>query len=940
MGNFLRIHPLLWVLWLLTTVAAIGQPRPDILISPPDQGYRMIESARIQMADSANGTIAVVWGTTEQAKDGTMAVALYVQAIRNGSPTGKPQKLGRQDSHILGRPRIAAMGSGFIILYYDKPNTDVAGVYTQFYDATIGILHQSYWIGNRDFTASDIAHERIYTFKNDSSWTLFWYDYNARGYYSAPRLYSSRIDTLGKPLQPTSDAGGYLSQLLYYTDLSDFVLLTDITAPTKPNWQAVIWYPATFQYDTRKSPLLNAPFYISSDTSVLLLRDSVVLYYPSLFDTASTSRTLPLSTWGGGKTQSNYQQFPVSLITKSNGKITVYLLIGKSGVNKAPVKKAYCMVVRLQMDNINSPITTDTLFTITDTTTGSEKFQIKKYHYAVGCDNQWNVSIDLGVEGGNTQTQLFFMLNRQGDLLPTNALPTINCLLSPTITPIRMPVDSASIVSVLADTITLQVPTIRRKVPNHYRPTITAFPTTLVCSWRQSDTLNPDISRKWFAYSDSLSNPKGFDRIIHASKGINNPDVISSFVSDNIIPSINSGLLQYNNRDYIFVSGTTLSGQPYRSPKLYSFYLIGRLGENGWEVVENVVHTGGDRYEPPFLDHFLNGAVLGYNPDNQEIIVRVNGSSHEFSGIALWGYRTDRSKWELRNPPLLTDTSMMTPIGVKSYVVVHNNKLFRVYSGKVDSLPISNEGYRNTRLQKLYGPYFARTAWSALDSTKFIIETFDTLGQRIDSASFNRPAATNDYQLVQNPKNHNMALIFGSQNGVQGIYVNHKLQMISNNLRLSKTTNPVKSPAGAFRNDTLYVLWEESRDTMTRIYGNYASLIKRLDTTVVLDSATTGNIGDDRKDTAAHPAMHDSINSIIFPNPVHDRLLISTTINNQQLLSAEVWNPLGELVHRTELKDILLPSQISLDLRSLPVGVYLMRLQCQHGDTVITLLKE
>src|SRR5262245_17558268 len=90
--------------------ATLAAQRHDIMISPPDRGYRMLDAAKVQAADSANGTVAVVWGTTEADSIESMHVALYVQVIRNGKAIGTPLRIGRPTSKLTGRVRIAALG--------------------------------------------------------------------------------------------------------------------------------------------------------------------------------------------------------------------------------------------------------------------------------------------------------------------------------------------------------------------------------------------------------------------------------------------------------------------------------------------------------------------------------------------------------------------------------------------------------------------------------------------------------------------------------------------------------------------------------------------------------------------------------------------------------------------------------------------------------------
>src|SRR5207302_3795042 len=98
------------------------------------------------------------------------------------------------------------------------------------------------------------------------------------------------------------------------------------------------------------------------------------------------------------------------------------------------------------------------------------------------------------------------------------------------------------------------------------------------------------------------------------------------------------------------------------------------------------------------------------------------------------------------------------------------------------------------------------------DSTRWIFAVVDSNG----STSYYREAELAGHPknifVTQNYPDGAIAVIWGGRGGVRGTFMRQNLNGVGDNMQISATTDSVSYPTAAYRNDTLFVAWEDYRN--------------------------------------------------------------------------------------------------------------------------------
>jgi hypothetical protein len=897
--------PLVALLLLLASAALYGQQRHDIMISPNDRGYRMKPEAMFQMADSNGTSVAVVWGTTEMA-GGKLRSADYVQVRRNGAMLGPALRIGAADGVLGSHIRITPFKGDFLILYYDDARPDsLHGCWAQLLRLDpyrLEAPHRLQATLNDDGT--DERRQVVVMGNGNGEHRIFWYDYGSQWTGNAG-LYSCIVSADGVP-DTTEISGSYWSKLFTYDAFPNLVLLWN------PDGRSRMLHRESRAFDPRPMPSLNNPFHLGPDTSLVLLDGNTIRVYHSLFDTIPTlSRTLPLSIWGATPKQ--------TLVSRDANGVILYLVIGAPSSQGEGIRPMYT-VLRVRLSADLEPLSTEELFSDTLDVAGSEHDVVLDYTRSAGCNNRWRLGVVFGRSNGGPGHIMYVEADESGARsAPAGELPF--CLNHPTIPAFRIPADSASIVGIhLGDSVFFSAPVARDVPRTHISPAVTATTSEIICSWREKDTTTSDVMARWVQGADTM-----IDRRVYTPPPIGTyetqpylipqPLVAFSETSSNIaIPLPGMVALEYNYNYTADVKGYYGTGRVRGSR-----FALASPSDTGWRNVM-VLQTLNHWLSPPYNLAVLTGKVRGYDPGTRSILV---GATTDESGYmyfspdypigALFGNNVDDlSFWRILNPPSLTFRPQLLPMGHLRYLRIDNGRAILTDSNApIDTFDIPTDGRIRSRLFKLLGPAFAMTSWSATDTLRFSIEIFDGAGNRLYAASVRRPATTNDYTLIQSPADSAIAILFGGENGLHATLLNGDLGIIAADTLLSQSTARVSAPNGAFRSDTLFMVWEDHRDALTRIYGSHARV--RYTAIAGIDDARD----DDRDDGIS-----------IYPNPTDGAITIDARFGDAGETTIEIITPLGlTVLSRT------LPSgsdEGTIDIGGLPAGVYIARVR--HGE--------
>ncbi len=891
--SILRSLSLMAALLFLLASPLLAQ-REDTPISSPDPGYRMLESAKVQGADSANGQVMVVWATTELGPDSSARLALYTQLVRNGQPLGVALRLGKPGSIHSPSFSIGAIGDDFLIFYNDS--SAPAGTYSQIFNARTLSLEAPRKINN-EFSINIENNRRLPVFGDAGhGWRIIWYTYRPG---AGTRTWNYRFDSHGAILDSGQIGSTVAGGVLLNSAVPEMALIGN------SQWEkSYIVNRNTGRMTSKGAPGFLEPFHVGTDGSLLVQRDSILFLYTRFGDTVpSVGRILPVGLLNLIPRQ--------GLVWRdTGGRIILYYIVVSSGSEKEQRLPSYS-IVRLRMETFASAIRIDTL--PGDVIEGPAKFKYRLIAYGrnAGCNNQAAVYAGFSENESSFMHYLHsFLMDSQGAISDTGVLVNMPCVPS-ALSLGRRENDSLSIVELhLADTITLAVPVARKFPPTRLQPGIVPFPGALVCTWREADTAIHDVQGRWDLQGDTIR-----DRIVYLPPprvefdgGLREPERISQD-SNRAFPG-NVGLAYNYTTEGIGVMYRS-EKDPQRLERVStSRYAFARPGEAGWKNLDKIVKAGSWIGNPQ--DVKWTGSIIGCDPDSSTIAVLIRKYEHrQFRSYSLYSYHPAGLSWTLDVLPGVHEKTTIIPMGTRTYIAIDSARSLLVREGKIaGSLSLSQAGRMDAKYHKVYGPRFARTSWDADDTTRFHVEIFDTLGNRLHAAAITMRSKTDDYMLLPFRADSSFVILFGGDRGVRGTVLRKDLTPVVVDTLLSATAGRVSHPAGAFRGDTLFLVWEDYRGNVSRIYGTYHS-----------GSWLPSSVEEEPRISAS-----DDDAAFIYPNPAGDDMTITAYSGNGNGILYDMSDVLGREILRGRIGEGEIGELSTMvDISAVPPGTYIVR---------------
>lgn len=879
----IRFAVMMAALLLLLANPLLAQ-REDIPLSPLDRGYRMVAEARVERADFANGQIAVVWGTTELTPDSALRAVFYVQLVRDGKSVGRPVKVGDSLSKFSGSIRIAAIGNNFLVLYSDLSRY---GAFSQFFDTRTVSLGTPYKIAREFADVGTYVWMRSFG-GNDAGWRILWPSDNG--------LWTCHFDSLGVPTEESWKIDAHWANIIPHPFLSDILMIGgSMLEPIH------ILNKRTGALTAIGAPHYSEPFHLGADTSMMVLRDSTLYLYKRFGDSVPLRmRHLPLSEWNVIPAQG-------LLWGDRQGKIMLHFLVAHRRFPEQQRHAGYS-ILRVRMDSLAGALMVDTLPGDSFTVGNANDYLDPIYSRAVGCDNQALVELSFSYPFSSIESVGALLLDGTGKISFVKRAPDIAGCRSiyPILAVERPQNDSLSIAELhLADTIALSLPVARRNPPPHLSPGIIPFPGSLACTWREADTILRDVQGRWDIRENMVRDQEiyippprvDFDGTLRDAKRI-------AWDTSATFPG-NVGLAYNYTSEGFGVMYRSARDPEWVAPVATSRYAFARPGEDGWVQLDKIIQTASWIFEPNHIKR--TGTVIGYDPDYSTIVVLIRRyESWQNLSYSLYSYHSAGISWQLDGLPGVGEKSVIIPMGAKGYITIDSSRGMLVREGKIaGSFDISSAGRLKVKYHKIYGGRFARTSWDASDTTRFHLEIFDTLGTRLHAVSMNLQAETNDYMLMPSPADSSITLLFGGDRGVRGVVLKKNLVPVVVDTLLSATTGRVSHPAGAFRGDTLFLVWEDYRGEVSRIYGTYHS-----------GSWLPSSVEEKREDIPAVDGM-----PLIYPNPAGNAMTITASTGNEEGLLFDM----SDLLGREVLRGRIMEAETSVDISGIPSGTYIVR---------------
>ncbi|MEO5931863.1 MAG: T9SS type A sorting domain-containing protein, partial [Candidatus Kapaibacterium sp.] len=330
---------------------------------------------------------------------------------------------------------------------------------------------------------------------------------------------------------------------------------------------------------------------------------------------------------------------------------------------------------------------------------------------------------------------------------------------------------------------------------------------------------------------------------------------------------------------------------------------------NGWGVARKISPAGPDS---------LVGIDLiseSYNPNRCEwvtLLVRRIYIDYARWFPAIRTFSTDtggHATWNIDTAmPRIAYATSIIPIDSAEYYTV-TGTLATHWRGRdsVGAFTFTN-AYPNPKYRRLLGPYFLLSSFTPGNAGGVLaLELYDLNGTLLRRRDVNYTGVWNEPVFVQNRVDSALAILRGDSSGVRLDMLDRLLNPGISDRPISITRGTVRHPSGVFRNDTLYAVWEDDRDGISHIYGNYLPVPR-------LIADAPGDASDSQNGFSLAPNPTTGATNLRMFNP-GSRVVI------------EVGDMRGEIIRRysSDYPDFT-EGIWSLDLENLPAGIYTVTL--------------
>jgi hypothetical protein len=872
----------------------------DVQISRRDNGYRSAQNALVQDADSSGANTMVAWGSTAYNSAGGLVTVIYVQLFEGGVPYGAPTKLPSFESPNFVQLRVVAVGGDFLILTNGLVHSYTTSTHT---------FNQPALVLELNGLATDDDHDDIMAMGSaQAGWRLYWYRINETLPAEEQGLYTCRFDSMGTVLEEGRRVAARASWIIPYSAFPDFIFIANSEGPS------YIANKVTGAVDSLSIPPINGAFHLGRDRSLVFTRGDSIYRFSTLYSPDHIARPIPPMAGLGAR-----------MITRDDaGNIEVYSIESGNGGLDTP-DPAWYRVRRIRLDAALNVVGIDTLLQDTVEFGDATEYYVALGARIIGCDNRAITEILYVSPYHRPVGYRYHMLTGPGALATSLTRPDLGCYVHSRPIPLRIASDTASIVAVpMRDTVVLSVPFAHRRPDFHTYPGIVAFPSAIVCTWRDSSEQPGDRLATWQPTSDEISPTV---RYAYAPPGYSIPSgALTSREEvnvDSLFRSPGNVAIEHDHVFRAYITGSYGSRPPieYHSPIANSHTVFMAASAQGWKEIESIALLG-NHGTPPFSQSATSGRILGSDPETGDIAALITSYYFDQPGKPQMRiYHRDTAASPFAAPAVATVNSTAFPLRDHRLLVVARDTLFHTDGSSVlGAFALPTIGYVDARPFKLTGPSIARVSWTDSTGRALRVETYDTAGVRRVSATLERPERTNDYTLIGSAADGLIAIVFGGEHGLRAALLTSDLKIIAADTLLSVATGRVAHPAVAFRHDTLFAVWEEYATQYPTINGLHRAL--HTDPTLAVEQCDRGSA------VTTLATVH------LYPNPATGSITIEADLAGSNGMTLEIFTALGEVVLQRALFDGASgPVAATLDISGLPAGVYIARMR--NGEEVM-----
>lgn len=683
----------------------------------------------------------------------------------------------------------------------------------------INELRMTVFDGDRPLFAPVVPHSpeaRPYGTANvipaaGSYFLLVWSDRREKN----PGLYIKRFDTAGLPLDTEQRLDIATDRLRNDTANRPKLDGTLLRFSAFPEWSFVqIDSLAPFiirssgAIDTRLSAIsdLHAPYYLAEDTSVVTLSGKEIRFFRTLWDT-TPRQTLEIPWLDSALTNSEI------IMRETGGSYSLIFAVVSDPFSKACrywkvtfADTGYSDPVFLWKEEVPVYVPYDGA-----PPDPSKPYECRGATRERGCDNSYNLIvrylawIGFAYQGfynpGKLDNLPFQILidrsgtlrrggypNPSGDVFPFQPCESLTDLnigrrLKDSVMTISITTGGDSLFSAISS-----LPYTRPATPRS-RPNVFPDNDVLVVKWDfDSDPLRPQ-SAGWLGYDEppSASSVREFSALdamsLHAQADYKGKE--ESRIS----------MFSYDGRPFAYtIQNRTDTAIVAHSqvPLPVSQFILKGLTKDGWKVIYTGSGSGSswiiDGQETKLAPQFVVNRIA-FNPESRQFYASVT-STQRYPGL----YNSD--------------------------IIKTTNFVHSFFTGKTDGVSIDSFPAFSPPMRRL-----AENAWltffpSGDGTQEWIFRIRDRDDNRLKEVRLRLEGDPSSISIAQNYTDKSLAVLWGSAAGVKGTFLNYALEPLAENVSISETADSVSGATGCYRNDTLFVVWEDYRHNgVANIYG-------------------------------------------------------------------------------------------------------------------------
>jgi hypothetical protein len=315
---------------------------------------------------------------------------------------------------------------------------------------------------------------------------------------------------------------------------------------------------------------------------------------------------------------------------------------------------------------------------------------------------------------------------------------------------------------------------------------------------------------------------------------------------------------------------------------------------------------------------------FGYNPASGEVLAAWIATTDQTGNVSS----VDTSgtvKWTATNVPFPAGRYNLVPLKDKEFLLIVDSTAIRYDNG----LPIDTLNFPvrdGLRYQRISGDRFIRSYVSS-DTTQYILEVYDLNGSLTKTVQLPWGWAPTSYFITENrhtaiEDDASFAVISAGLNGVHAQFLRDDFSPLKPLEKLSTGADSTAyAPAGTFQSDTLFAVWQDSRNDTSDVYGRAFNYRPH----VIVDTAV------DVIDIAQRQIDAGSI----APNPASQRVTLDIVLPYSTAVNIEIVDLAGRVV-RQEPERIMQEGHrsIDIDVRDLASGNYRMVIRAGQLNAV------